>query len=124
MALTATDVEFGRAVLNSATGTYEFQASSQLPDAVRVGVRLTSDSPNGALSLTFARIFGNEEANISAEAVAMMVPRDIAIVVDLSGSHNDDSELRHYRTTDINIHEVWDAFPGGIDDAGGTNWDG
>lgn len=115
----ATDVTFGRASYNPATGGYDFTASSDMPDAVQVCVRKTADSPNGAFGLYFASVLGVDSVDLSATATAMTVPRDIAIVADLSDSHNDDSELRHYQDIQINLHEVWDALPGGIDDSPG-----
>ena len=118
-----TDLEFGRATFNPETGLYEFTPTEVTPDAVRLRVRHTKDSINGAVPLFFAQIFGVDETEISAQATAIMVPRDIAIVADLSGSHNDDSELRHYKETEINMHPVWDAWPGGFDDPGGGVWE-
>lgn len=111
------DVTFGRAVFDPSSSKYDFVPTQNMPDAVRVTVRMTEDSANGPLSLFFASIFGTDSTELSADAIAMMVPRDIAVVADLSGSHNDDSELRHYQMIDINLHEVWDDFPGGIDDS-------
>ncbi len=113
----AADIEFGRAVFDNGSNNYTFTPTTVFPDAVRVLARRTSDSPDGPLPLYFAGIFGKSSSDISAEAIAMMVPRDIAIVADLSASHNDDSELRQYDRTDINLFEVWDSFPGGIDDS-------
>jgi hypothetical protein len=117
-----TDITFGRATFNSASQQYDFIPDNVIPDAVQVRVRKTEDSPNGSLTLFFARIFGMNTANLSAEAVAVMVPRDIAIVADLSGSHNDDSEFRHYRMTEINLFDVWDNLPGGANELGSV-WD-
>ncbi len=120
MTLEGADVEFGRAIFNPVSGSYDFMPVTSFPDAVRVRVRMDEQSANRALSLYFARIFGKDKKNLSAEATAMMVPRDIAIVADLSGSHTDDSELRNYRNmadgSEINMWEVWDAFSGGIGD--------
>lgn len=113
-----TDVVFGRANYDAATNSYTFTDTDVLPDAVRVRVRHTADSPNGSVTLYFARIFGIRETQLSAEAVAVMVPRDIAIVADLSASHSDDSEFRNYHLTDINMYDVWNALPGGVDDIG------
>ncbi len=110
VSVSGSDVEFGRAVYNEDSGSYDFQPTTQFPDAVRVVVSKTSGSANGGLRLYFARIFGKETADVSAEAIAMMVPRDIAIVADLSASHNDDSELGNFKQTDINLFDVWDAF--------------
>ena len=121
--LAPTDITFGRADWNAATHGYTFTPTTQNPDAVRVVVRETADSPNHALPLYFAAIFGKHETDVSAEAIAMLKPRDIAVVADLSGSHTDDSELRNYQTTTINLHEVWDGLPGGFGDAV-SNWTG
>ncbi len=105
------DIEFGRAVYNDESGSYDFEPTSDYPDAVRVVMRKTAGSSNGALQLYFARIFGKQSTDVEAEAVAMMVPRDIAIVADLSSSHTDDSELKNFKNTDINLFDVWEALP-------------
>ena len=110
------DVTFGRANFDSATNSFAFTPTELMPDAVEVRVRHTSDSVNGSVSLYFARVFGIAETQMSASALAIMVPRDIAIVADLSASHSDDSELYHYPLTEINLFEVWSALPGGADD--------
>ncbi len=107
MQLDASDVEFGRATYNPATGKYDFTVNNTIPDSVRITVRMTDGSSNGPLGLYFASALGFTNAQISASAIARMVPRDIAIVADLSGSQNDDSELRHIGITDINIFDVW-----------------
>jgi len=117
-----TDIEFGTVVRDAATRTYQFNPGTALPNAVRIQIRKTSDSPNGALPSYFANVFGKADTDIKAQATAMMMPRDIAIVADLSSSHNDDSELRNYQVTDVNFYEVWDSLPGGADDVG-TIWD-
>ncbi|MFQ5414436.1 MAG: VWA domain-containing protein [Phycisphaerae bacterium] len=106
-----TDVTFGRAVYNATTGSYDFEPTNELPDAVQVRVRMTEDSPNGGVPLLFAKIFGKQTTDMAAGATAIMVPRDITIVADLSGSINDDSELQHYDIADINLINVWDALP-------------
>ncbi len=118
----ATDVVLGRSNYNADTNTFAFSPTEIFPDAIRVSVRMSEDSPNGRMSLFFAGILGKSSTALSASAIAIMLPRDIAIVADLSGSHNDDSELRNYRVTQINIHSVWDALPGGIDDVSGSLW--
>lgn len=117
-----TDVVFGRAVLDEQTGKYDFVPTENLPDAVRVTVQMSEGSVNGAMPLYFAHIFGKGSTNISARATAMMVPRDIAIVSDLSASHTDDSELYHYKDTEINLWDVWDKWPGGYDDYPDSVW--
>ncbi|MCP4248831.1 MAG: VWA domain-containing protein [bacterium] len=105
------DVTFGRANYNATENTYSFTPTTTGPDAVQVRVRLTEDSPNGPLNLFFASVLGRNHANLSAGAIAMMVPRDITIVADLSGSMNDDSELRNVHNQEVNLFDVWSGLP-------------
>ncbi|MCB9850840.1 MAG: VWA domain-containing protein [Phycisphaerales bacterium] len=127
MTLDTADVEFGRAVYNEGSGSYDFVPNDSFPDAVRVRVRMNEQSSNRALTLYFARVFGRETKDLEAEAIAMMVPRDIAIVADMSGSHTDDSELAHYNSmaegSGVNLFDVWDNFPGGVGDID-SSWNG
>lgn len=118
------DITFGHAVFQSGTSQFDFVPSTNLPDAVRVVVRKTEGSPNGPLSLFFASIFGKKMTDVKAEAVAMLIPRDIALVADLSRSHNYDSTISMYRNTAINLFDVWGGFPGGIDDGADSIWTG
>jgi Flp pilus assembly protein TadG len=115
------DITFGRSILNKQTGQFDFVPTNTFPDSARVVVRKTSGSSNGSLGLYFARIFGKESQDVTAEAIAMLLPRDIAVVADLSGSHSYDSRFQNYKRTDINLYDVWSHFPGGIDDVG-TVW--
>ena len=117
------DIILGRAIYDPASRSFNFTPTTYLPDAVQIRARLSNDSPNGAMPLFFAGILGTTTANISAEAIAMMAARDIAVVADLSGSHNDDSELRQYKNTEINLFSVWDDLPGGVDDEDNGLWD-
>lgn len=105
--LSAGDVELGRGIPTE-TGMYTFESGGDPPDAVKVTVRRTANSPNGALPLFFGAALGLSEAEISASAVAMLVPRDIVVVMDLSNSMSYDSQLKHESETQINIQEVWE----------------
>lgn len=107
------DVVPGRANYDVNANRYNFTASNVLPDCVKVTVRQTEDSPNGAVPLFFAAIFGRTATNIQAEAVAAVAPRDIAIVADTSGSLRFDSQLKYYNTKDVNTYDVWNGLPGG-----------
>ncbi len=120
--LETSDVVFGQGQLDMQTGRYTFAEGVEPFDAIRVRVRRTADSPNGAVALFFANIFGKSEKGMWAEATAILIPRDIAIVADLSASHNDDSELAHMNRTSVNLYDVWAALPGGMDEAD-PNWD-
>lgn len=105
------DVIFGRAHIDQATGRYVFEETQDVPNAVRVVARRTQGSPSGPVPLYFANIFGVASSNIATRATAVLTPRDIVVVADLSASHNDDSELRHYDVTDINLDEIWKSLP-------------
>lgn len=60
-------------------------------NAIRVTAR-TSDVSNGGSRLFFGKIFNKFSFTQQASAVAMANPRDVAFVVDLSGSMNNDTE--------------------------------
>jgi len=102
----ATDVIFGHAHIGP-DGKYVFEPTEAFPNAVRVRARRTAGSPAGPVPAFFAGVFGLRSVNVSATATAVLTPRDIAFVLDLSASHNDDSSLVHYRLTDIRNREVW-----------------
>ena len=109
------DIELGTATLNTGTGQWVFAPSSGGYNAVRVTVRRTANSPSGAIGLNFSKIFGKSSQDVQARATAMLIPRDIAVVVDLSGSMNWDSQLRYYNRTDggySNLRDIWCALNG------------
>ncbi len=68
--------------------THQLEPTSELPSAL--SVRMTY--PN--MPTFFGRVFGKNAFQVQSEAVAMYQPRDIMIVLDFSGSMNDDSELK------------------------------
>ncbi len=105
--LSEADIVLGKAIPDG-NGRYIFHPDEEPHDAVKVTVRLTTDSPNGPLPLFFGGAFGKPTTELSASAVAMLIPRDIAVVIDLSNSMSYDSQLRHETITDINIREVWE----------------
>jgi len=105
--LEETDVVFGSAAMDLDTGRYTFYETEVFPNAVRVRVRRTENSPSGPIPTIMARIFGNNSANVAAQATAVLVPRDITFVIDLSTSHNDDSSLRNFKIMNIGNTEFW-----------------
>lgn len=108
VALAPSDVLFGQAYIDQGTGKYTFTETTELPNAVKVRLRRTAGSPSGPMSLFFARVFGIQSANLSAQATAVLTPRDIAFVLDLSGSHNDDSSLVSCKKTEVANRGVWE----------------
>lgn len=118
----STDMVLGHATYNSNTNAFGFTPNTQPYDAVKVTLRRDQTVSDGPVSLAFGQVLGVSGARMSASAVAMVVPRDIAVVVDLSGSMNDDSEFRHYKNyasesggtrsgVQINLESVWGALP-------------
>jgi len=105
--LDESDVVLGRASLPVSGEKYSFTPTQEFPNAVRVRLRRTANSPSGPVPLFFANIFGRSRADVSAHATALLTPRDIVFVLDLSSSHNDDSSLRAYKKTVIDNDEVW-----------------
>ncbi|MGQ9505595.1 MAG: VWA domain-containing protein [Thermogutta sp.] len=69
----------------------EFSPDEQGINAVRVCVRRSAATGNPA-PLFFARALGKATVDLSAQAVAATIPRDIVFVVDVSESMNDETE--------------------------------
>ena len=104
------DLELGRSVYDEATGQFSFESASENPNAVRVVVRRSEGSEGGPINFAFARLFGRNQRDVTARAAAVLIPRDISVVIDLSGSMTDDSELRYWDRDDggySNLRDVW-----------------
>lgn len=72
--------------------TRSFAASAILPSAIKVTV-IREDQP-----LFFARVLGRDTFDTKATSVARFQPREVMLVLDYSGSMNDDSELKSAST--------------------------
>ena len=83
----SSDILYGNWDVSSRT----FTSSSTPGNAMQVTVR-TNQTNGGKTGLFFGRIFGLASVSESATAVATVNPRDIAFVIDLSGSMNDDTQ--------------------------------
>lgn len=107
--LRESDVILGSRTWNSSSQSYQTQwGDAHTPyNLVKVNVVRTENSSlapglsTGAdkgIPLFFAPIFGHKTANLDVSAVATFQPRDVVIVLDFSGSMNDDSELQSIGT--------------------------
>jgi hypothetical protein len=104
------DVTFGQRVYDSNTATWNFVAGQQPYDSVKVHAKRTNGSLGGSVGMFFGKALNRPYAQTAASAVATYLPRDIAIVIDLSGSMLYDSTLMHEAETTINNQEVWNAL--------------
>jgi Ca-activated chloride channel homolog len=80
------DIEFGRHIDSTSTNRLEFIPTSAPFNAVRVVGRRTADSPAGDVPLFFGKIFGRGSFEPVQVATATRIDRDIALVLDRSGS--------------------------------------
>lgn len=87
------DITFGRLNWNPTLQTYKITwGDDQTPyNVIKVRAMRTAESSDKQLPLFFAPIFGSKYADVGAEAIASFQPRDIVVVLDFSGSMNDDS---------------------------------
>ena len=109
--LTNSDIELGDWNNENRTFTLLTGADEVYADAVRVTAGLTEAGGN-PLTLAFAQVFGPGEADVRASAIAVYRPRDIVLVLDLSGSMNFDSQIRHIpylgeQAIEDNLYEIW-----------------
>jgi len=100
------DVEYG--VWDATSRT--FTPSQDPGNAIRVTTR-TGQGYGGKSPMFFGGIWNHTSFSRQAQAVAMCNPRDIAFVIDLSGSMNDDAEPC-WATAEIN-----GAFSGNLGDS-------
>lgn len=96
----ASDVIFGKQVALGNGQTLTTWGDSQTPyNLVKVRVRRGTDvgangeSVDNRLPLFFGPAIGTTKSTLTTEAIASFLPRDIMLVLDFSGSMNDDSCL-------------------------------
>lgn len=90
------DITFGKLVWSGDSQNYKIQWGLDATpyNVVKVqALRTTNSDSDNRLPLFFAPAIGTKKADVSAEAIATFQPRDIMIVLDFSGSMNDDSCL-------------------------------
>jgi len=97
-----------------------FTPSVDLPSAIRVTVERQNQP------LFFGRIFGQDQFSVETQSIAMYQPRDILLVLDYSGSMNDDSEFKHISSIgqsaiEANLFQIWQEL--GSPTAGNMVWE-
>ena len=83
--LADSDIVFGSAAAN-AVGDFTFQAGAEPTNAVRVNGRRTDSSPSGNVRLFLGNILGTPTFQPNFTATSTSFVRDIALVLDRSGS--------------------------------------
>ncbi len=98
--LVPSDIVFGGAVAQD-DGSFSFDPDAPFINSARVIGARTADSPDGSVGLFFAPLFGVDNFEPTQVATATRTDRDIALVLDVSGS--------------MNISGRFDALKNGLD---------
>lgn len=91
------DVEFGKRTYNEQTATWSITWGVEPYNVVRVTARRDQEDltqPDGKLPLSFGWAVGRPSVSMTSSASAFIESRDVVVVLDFSGSMNDDSEFR------------------------------
>lgn len=83
--LVDSDIEIGRS-LRTGTARYAFTPNGAPSNSVRVTGLRTQSSASGAVTLLFGRYLGRTSFEPVQQAIAAQMDRDMALVLDLSGS--------------------------------------
>lgn len=113
----AVDVQFGLRSYNPASEAFEIQWGVEPANAVKVIARRDNSdttAPDGKLPMMFAGVLGDDSVTMRAEAIAYIESRDIAVVLDFSGSMAYDSLFRTESVDRLgvdaiedNLHEIY-----------------
>ncbi|MEZ6044918.1 MAG: TadG family pilus assembly protein [Planctomycetaceae bacterium] len=111
------DVKFGQRVIDEDTGVASINWGVTPFNAVKVIVRKDNpneSAPDAKLDLFFAKMFGEEQVALRAEATAYIDARDLVVVMDFSGSMNYDSVWRSdtinklgQQAVDDGLYDIW-----------------
>lgn len=88
------EIEFGSSDRNQEADRYDFTkvpesqvySGTEIVNAMRISGKLTGDSSNGPLNALFPSMGLKSTFNLQSQAVAMQLDRDIALILDRSGS--------------------------------------
>lgn len=114
----AQDVLFGKRTFDESTGTWPIAWGVSPYNVVKVVAR--RDNPDttaqdGMLRLAFGWAVGNSKVPLSVSASAFVETRDIVLVLDFSGSMNDDSSMRSFNSlgqsnVEASLDAMWDSL--------------
>lgn len=112
------DVTFGKRVFNAGTGKFSVEWGVGPYNVVKVVARRDNPEaghPDSKLDLFFAGVTGQGSASLTTSAIAYVEARDIVMVMDFSGSMNDDSTMAAYSrlgksNVEANMLDIWNAL--------------
>ena len=112
------DVTFGKRSYNASTGEWPISWGTEPYNVVRVAARRDQQDttePDGRLPLAFGWAVGMPSAELTASASAFVEARDLVMVLDFSGSMNDDSELKSIGSlgrdaVEDNLEDIFNAL--------------
>jgi Flp pilus assembly protein TadG len=107
----ALDIRFGLRSFNTATGKFTIQWDAEPVNAVKIRARKDDDdggAPDAKLPMMFAGVLGDDSVRMQAEAIAFIESRDIAVVLDFSGSMAYDSLFRDDSISKLGVDAIRD----------------
>ena len=87
------DIVFGTTIQNP-DGSFNFQQSSSVINAVRVVGERSDAAPDGPVDMLFGPFFGQDNFATNMASTATRLDRDIALVLDKSGSMSSKRSIR------------------------------
>lgn len=112
----ASDVRFGKRGYDAQSGTWPIEWGGTPVNVVQVIARRTntdSAAPDARLPLAFGWAVGRDDVEIQARATAFVEARDMVLVLDFSGSMNDDSSLNSSLSlsqVELALDNMWDEL--------------
>jgi len=112
------DVEFGKRVYDPSTESFSINWGDSPPNAVKVTARRDNpdlEAPDGKIPLFFSPVSGATSTSMATSAVAYIEARDFVVVLDFSGSMNDDTGFDHLGSLSLsnlesNLDDCWNSL--------------
>ncbi len=114
------DVAFGNRTYDEPTDTWDIDWGVEPFNVIKVTARrdqANSNAPDGKLSLAFGWAIGRASVGLQASATSFVEARDIVLVLDYSGSMNDDSSFSAMSSSKLgqtaveqNLDDIWQAL--------------
>lgn len=112
------DVRFGRRSYDAAADRWPITWEAEPYNVVQVIARRDdpdTTQPDGRLRLSFGWAVGMSSVELSARSTAFVEARDLVLVLDYSGSMNDDSTFTAFNSlgqqaVEQNMEEIWNAL--------------